>query len=100
MVHGRRGFWSKAINTSMCPCIQKLSHYQFALNIKKYLIVSAIPELLIPLLVRVLGLQMKRFCHLVDINAQISAAQFRELALREGEMLVLTPRKARVFVES
>ena len=34
------------------------------------------------------------------IEAQISAAQFREQALREGEMLVLTPRKARVFVES
>ena len=28
------------------------------------------------------------------------AAQFRELALREGEMLVLTPRKARVFLSS
>ena len=69
-------------------------------GINKYLIVSVTLELLIPLLVRVLGLQMKRFCNLVDINAQISAAQFRELALREGEMLVLTPRKARVFVES
>jgi sulfate transport system ATP-binding protein len=34
------------------------------------------------------------------IEAQISASQFREQALREGEMLVLTPRKARVFVES
>ena len=33
-------------------------------------------------------------------EAQISAAQFIEQALREGEMLVLTPRKARVFVES
>lgn len=34
------------------------------------------------------------------VMMQISAAQFREQALREGEMLVLTPRKARVFVES
>ncbi len=34
------------------------------------------------------------------IEAQISAAQFREQGLQEGETLVLTPRKARVFVES
>ncbi|WP_137893631.1 sulfate ABC transporter ATP-binding protein [Ramlibacter sp. 2FC] len=33
------------------------------------------------------------------IEAQMPAAQFRELALREGETLVLTPRRARVFVE-
>ena len=33
------------------------------------------------------------------IEAQISAQQFRELDLREGEILVVTPRKARVFVE-
>ena len=32
------------------------------------------------------------------IEAHISAQQFRELGLREGEILVLTPRKARVFV--
>ncbi len=34
------------------------------------------------------------------VEAQIPAQQFRELGLREGETLVLTPRKARVFVES
>ena len=34
------------------------------------------------------------------IEAQISAAQWQEQGLREGETLVLTPRKARVFVES
>ena len=34
------------------------------------------------------------------IEAQMPAQQFRELGLREGETLVLTPRKARVFVES
>ena len=34
------------------------------------------------------------------IEAQISAAQWREQGLQEGETLVLTPRKARVFVES
>jgi sulfate/thiosulfate transport system ATP-binding protein len=33
------------------------------------------------------------------IEAQISAQQYRELALKEGDMLVVTPRKARVFVE-
>ena len=48
----------------------------------------------------VLDLEMERVGNQVSIKAQISAAQFRELALREGEMLVLTPRKARVFVES
>ena len=32
------------------------------------------------------------------IEAQIGAQQFREMALKEGETLVLTPRKARVFV--
>ena len=34
------------------------------------------------------------------IEAQIPAQEFRDLGLREGEKLVLTPRKARVFVES
>jgi len=33
------------------------------------------------------------------IEAQIPARQFRELDLREGETLVLTPRRARVFLE-
>jgi sulfate transport system ATP-binding protein len=33
------------------------------------------------------------------IEAQMPAQQFRDLALRDGETLVLTPRKARVFVE-
>ena len=61
---------------------------------------SVILELLISVFVRVLDLQMWRFSHQVGHEAQISAAQFRELVLREGEMLVLTPRKARVFVES
>ena len=32
------------------------------------------------------------------IEAQIGAQQFREQAYQEGEILVLTPRKARVFV--
>jgi sulfate transport system ATP-binding protein len=34
------------------------------------------------------------------IEAQITAQQFREMNFREGEMLVVTPRRARVFVES
>ncbi|MDB5913582.1 MAG: sulfate transport system permease protein 1, partial [Ramlibacter sp.] len=34
------------------------------------------------------------------IEAQISAQQFREMGLREGETLVATPRQARVFLES
>ncbi|MEJ5988840.1 sulfate ABC transporter ATP-binding protein [Ramlibacter sp. PS3R-8] len=34
------------------------------------------------------------------IEAQISAEQFRDMGLREGEMLVVTPRRARVFVET
>ncbi len=34
------------------------------------------------------------------IEAQIPAQQFRELGFREGETLVVTPRQARVFVES
>jgi sulfate transport system ATP-binding protein len=34
------------------------------------------------------------------IEAQIPAQQFSEMALREGETLVVTPRRARVFVES
>ena len=33
------------------------------------------------------------------IEAQIPAQQFHELGLREGETLVVTPRRARVFVE-
>jgi sulfate transport system ATP-binding protein len=34
------------------------------------------------------------------IEAHIPAQQFREMALREGETVVLTPRKARVFVQA
>ncbi|MBN9409370.1 MAG: sulfate ABC transporter ATP-binding protein [Burkholderiales bacterium] len=34
------------------------------------------------------------------IEAQIPAEQFRELGLKEGETLVVTPRRARVFVEA
>ena len=34
------------------------------------------------------------------IEAQIPAQQFREAAFREGETLVVTPRRVRVFVES
>ncbi|MBC7435049.1 MAG: sulfate ABC transporter ATP-binding protein [Bdellovibrionales bacterium] len=34
------------------------------------------------------------------IEAQIPAQQFRDEGFREGEMLVVTPRRARVFVES
>jgi sulfate transport system ATP-binding protein len=34
------------------------------------------------------------------IEAQIPAQQFQEMGLREGEVLVVTPRRARVFVES
>jgi sulfate transport system ATP-binding protein len=34
------------------------------------------------------------------IEAQISAQQFREMGLKEGETLVATPRQARVFLES
>jgi len=34
------------------------------------------------------------------IEAQIPAEQFREMGLKEGETLVVTPRKARVFLES
>jgi sulfate transport system ATP-binding protein len=33
------------------------------------------------------------------IEAQIPAQQFREMGLREGETLVVTPRRARVFLE-
>eukprot|EP01038_Epipyxis_sp_PR26KG_P018545 gene18545-26198_t len=33
------------------------------------------------------------------IEAQLPASQYRELGLTEGELLVLTPRKARVFME-
>jgi sulfate transport system ATP-binding protein len=34
------------------------------------------------------------------IEAQIPASQFNEMGFREGETLVVTPRRARVFVES
>ncbi len=34
------------------------------------------------------------------IEAQISAQQYHDMDIKEGETLVLTPRKARVFVES
>ncbi|MDB5868160.1 MAG: sulfate transporter, ATPase subunit, partial [Polaromonas sp.] len=34
------------------------------------------------------------------IEAQIPAQQFRDMGLKEGETLVLTPRKARVFVDA
>ena len=34
------------------------------------------------------------------IEAQIPAQQFKEMGLCEGEMLVVTPRRARVFVET
>ncbi|MBE7368332.1 sulfate/molybdate ABC transporter ATP-binding protein [Ramlibacter pallidus] len=34
------------------------------------------------------------------IEAQIPAHQFREMGFREGETLVVTPRRARVFVDS
>jgi sulfate transport system ATP-binding protein len=34
------------------------------------------------------------------IEAQIPAQQFREMGLREGETLVVTPRRARVFVDT
>ena len=33
------------------------------------------------------------------IEAQLGAAQFRQEGFAEGDLLVLTPRKARVFVE-
>jgi len=33
------------------------------------------------------------------IEAHLSATQYRQQDLQEGQMLVLTPRKARVFVE-
>jgi sulfate transport system ATP-binding protein len=33
------------------------------------------------------------------IEAQLSASQYRQQDFKEGETLVLTPRKARVFVE-
>jgi len=34
------------------------------------------------------------------VEAQMTSQQFRELGLRDGETLVLTPRKAKVFVQS
>jgi hypothetical protein len=33
------------------------------------------------------------------IEAQIPAQQYRDMGFREGETLVVTPRRARVFVE-
>jgi sulfate transport system ATP-binding protein len=33
------------------------------------------------------------------IEAQMPSQQFKDMGLREGDMLVVTPRKARVFVE-
>jgi sulfate transport system ATP-binding protein len=33
------------------------------------------------------------------IEAQIPAQQFRDMGFKEGETLVVTPRRARVFVE-
>jgi sulfate transport system ATP-binding protein len=33
------------------------------------------------------------------IEAQLAAAQFRQEGFAEGDILVLTPKKARVFVE-
>jgi sulfate transport system ATP-binding protein len=34
------------------------------------------------------------------IEAQIPAQQFKDMGFREGETLVVTPRRARVFVEN
>jgi sulfate transport system ATP-binding protein len=34
------------------------------------------------------------------IEAQIPAQQFRDMGFREGETLVVTPKRARVFVEA
>ena len=34
------------------------------------------------------------------IEAQMPSQQFKDMGLREGDMLVVTPRKARVFVEA
>jgi sulfate transport system ATP-binding protein len=34
------------------------------------------------------------------IEAQIPADQYRQMGLKEGETLVVTPKRARVFVES
>ena len=33
------------------------------------------------------------------IEAQIPAQQFKEMGFKEGEMLVVTPRRARVFLD-
>ena len=33
------------------------------------------------------------------IEAQIPAQQFNEMGFKEGEMLVVTPRRARVFLD-
>jgi len=34
------------------------------------------------------------------IEAQMPAQQYRELGLREGDIVLLTPRNARVFVDA
>lgn len=34
------------------------------------------------------------------IEAQIPSQQYRDMGLREGDLLVLTPRNARVFVDA
>jgi len=34
------------------------------------------------------------------IEAQIPSQQYRDMGLREGDLLVLTPRSARVFVDA
>lgn len=34
------------------------------------------------------------------IEAQIPSQQYRDMGLREGDVLVLTPRNARVFVDA
>ena len=33
------------------------------------------------------------------LQAQIAAQQFRDMAFREGEMLLVTPRRAKVFLD-
>jgi len=49
------------------------------------------------------GLFMERSCAAGSgdiIEAQIPAQQYRALDFKEGDTLVLTPRRARVFVAS
>ena len=41
----------------------------------------------------------RRQCRIPIIEAQIPAQQFKDMGFREGETLVVTPRRARVFVE-